>query len=103
RSLVTDVIDVTADFTIARQALWDVLLDPQSYPRMFTGIGSCERVERPDGAVVWQVRVGSADAGIQTHEFVLEIGRWYESFELRSRQLGSFASIRLRGDQQRTR
>lgn len=101
--MVTDVIDVTADFTIARQALWDVLLDPQSYPRMFTGIGSCERVERPDGAVVWQVRVGSADAGIQTHEFVLEIGRWYESFELRSRQLGSFAAIRLRGDQQRTR
>ncbi|WP_336082092.1 AMP-binding protein [Nocardia sp. SSK8] len=101
--MVTDVIDVTADFTIARQALWDVLLDPQSYPRMFTGIGSCERVERPDGAVVWQVRVGSAAAGIETHEFVLEIGRWYESFELRSRQLGSFAAIRLRGDQQRTR
>ncbi|MBW0271131.1 acyl-CoA synthetase [Nocardia sp. MH4] len=101
--MVTDVIDVSADFTIARQSLWDVLLDPQSYPRMFTGIGSCERVERPDGSVVWQVRVGSAAAGIQTHEFVLEIGRWYESFELRSSALGSFAAIRLRGDEQRTR
>ncbi|MFD3507812.1 AMP-binding protein [Nocardia sp. NPDC058666] len=101
--MVTDVIDVSADFTIARQALWDVLLDPQSYPRMFTGIGSCEPVERPDGAVHWQVRIGSAGAGIRTHEFVLVIGRWYESFELRSPLLGSFASVRLRGDQQRTR
>ncbi|MFC6010699.1 AMP-binding protein [Nocardia lasii] len=101
--MVTDVIDVSADFTIARQALWDVLLDPQSYPRMFTGIGSCEPVERPDGAVHWQVRVGSASAGIRTHEFVLVIGRWYESFELRSSELGSFAAVRLRGDQQRTR
>ncbi|MFE6921744.1 AMP-binding protein [Nocardia sp. NPDC057663] len=101
--MVTDVIDVTADFTIARQSLWDVLLDPQSYPRMFTGIGSCDRVERPDGSVVWQVRVGSAAAGIETHEFVLVIGRWYESFELRSPALGSFASVRLRGDEQRTR
>lgn len=70
---------------------------------MFTGIGSCEPVERPDGAVHWQVRVGSASGGIRTHEFVLVIGRWYESFELRSPVLGSFAAIRLRGDQQRTR
>ncbi|MFD6456090.1 AMP-binding protein, partial [Nocardia sp. NPDC060220] len=101
--MVNDVIDVSADFTIARQALWDVLLDPQSYPRMFTGIGSCEPVERPDGAVHWQVRVGSASGGIRTHEFILVIGRWYESFELRSPVLGSFAAIRLRGDQQRTR
>ncbi|TDP37919.1 AMP-binding protein [Nocardia ignorata] len=101
--MVTDVIDVSADFTIARQALWDVLLDPQSYPRMFTGIGACERIDHPDGAVVWQVRVGSVDTGIHTHEFVLGIGRWYESFELRSPALGSFASVRLRGDQQRTR
>ncbi|MGY0498663.1 AMP-binding protein [Nocardia sp. FBN12] len=101
--MVTDVIDVSADFTIARQALWDVLLDPQSYPRMFTGIGSCEPVERPDGAVHWQVRVGSASGGMRTHEFILVIGRWYESFELRSPVLGSFAAIRLRGDQERTR
>ncbi|MFE9786403.1 AMP-binding protein [Nocardia salmonicida] len=101
--MVTDVIDVSADFTIARQALWDVLLDPQSYPRMFTGIGSCEPVERPDGAVHWQVRIGSASGGIRTHEFILVIGRWYESFELRSPELGSFAAIRLRGDQERTR
>ncbi|WP_446222108.1 AMP-binding protein [Nocardia sp. IBHARD005] len=101
--MVNDVIDVSADFTIARQALWDVLLDPQSYPRMFTGIGSCEPVERPDGAVHWQVRIGSASGGIRIHEFILVIGRWYESFELRSPVLGSFAAIRLRGDQERTR
>ncbi|MEV0335129.1 AMP-binding protein [Nocardia sp. NPDC050717] len=101
--MVTDVIDVTADFTIARQALWNVLLDPQSYPRMFTGIGSCEQVEGPDGSVLWQVRVGSAAAGIECHDLILEIGRWYESFELRCSALGSFVAVRLRGDERRTR
>ncbi|WP_280308044.1 AMP-binding protein [Nocardia neocaledoniensis] len=101
--MVTDVIDVTADFTIARQALWNVLLDPQSYPRMFTGIGSCEQVEGPDGAVLWQVRVGSAAAGIESHDLILEIGRWYESFELRCSAVGSFVAVRLRGDERRTR
>ncbi|MFC4128005.1 AMP-binding protein [Nocardia rhizosphaerae] len=101
--MVTDVIDVTADFTIARQALWDVLLDPQSYPRMFTGIGGCDHVEGPDGSVIWQVRAGSAAAGIVEHDLVLEIGRWYESFELRCSALGSFVAVRLRGDERRTR
>ncbi|GGK33210.1 AMP-binding protein [Nocardia camponoti] len=101
--MVTDVIDVTAEFTIARQALWDVLLDPESYPRMFTGIGSCTRVEGTDGTVMWQVRAGSPATGVRDIELTLSVGRWYESFELRCSELGSYVAVRLRGDQDRTR
>lgn len=98
----SDVVDVTAEFAVARQALWEVLLDPQSYPRLWTGIGGCERVSGPEGDTVWQVRIGDAAAGVRTVALSVRIGRWYESFELNNAESGSFALIRLAGDQQRT-
>ncbi|MGW5309362.1 AMP-binding protein [Nocardia thailandica] len=101
--MVTDVIDVTADFPLRRQALWDVLLEPHTYPRIFTGIGSCDRFDRSDGAVLWHVRAGTAEAGIGTYDLVLNVGRWYESFELQCPGLGSFVAVRLHGDGERTR
>lgn len=45
--LVTDVIDVVADLPAARATVWDLLLDPQTYPRVFTGIGACSRLDLP--------------------------------------------------------
>ncbi|MEV6061568.1 AMP-binding protein [Nocardia asteroides] len=98
----SDVVDVTADFAVARQALWEILLDPQSYPRLWTGIGGCERVSGPEGDTIWQVRIGDAAAGVRTVALSVRIGRWYESFELNNAESGSFALIRLAGDQQRT-
>ncbi|MEU5409173.1 AMP-binding protein [Nocardia asteroides] len=98
----SDVVDVTAEFAVARQALWEVLLDPQSYPRLWTGIGGCERVSGPEGDTIWQVRIGDAAAGVRRVALSVRIGRWYESFELNNAESGSFALIRLAGDQQRT-
>ncbi|WP_062982437.1 AMP-binding protein [Nocardia anaemiae] len=101
--MVTDIIDVGAEFTIARQALWDLLLEPQTYPRLFAGIGGCERVESGTDNGILEVRVGTPESGIRTHQVRLRVCRWYESFELECLDTGSFASIRLRGDEQHTR
>ncbi len=103
RELVTDVIDVGADFPVARKALWDLFLEPQTYPRLFTGIGACELVEEsPDSRIV-RVRIGTAESGIRTHQLRLTVRRWYESFELQCPGTGSFVSVRLRGDEERTK
>jgi hypothetical protein len=101
--LVTDIIDVGAEFTIARQALWDLLLEPQTYPRLFAGIGGCERVESRTDDGILEVRVGTPESGIRTHQVRFRVCRWYESFELECLGTGSFASVRLRGDEKRTK
>lgn len=101
--LVTDVIDVVAEFPIARKTMWNLLLEAQTYPRMFTGIGACEQIQSADGNVVWQMRVGTYESGIRTHQIRVSVGRWYESFEMQYAALGSFASVRLHGDEERTK
>ncbi|MFC4374512.1 AMP-binding protein [Nocardia halotolerans] len=99
----SDVVDVTVDFSVPRRALWDVLLEPQSYPRLWTGIGGCEPLRDPDGATVWQVRIGDPAVGVRSCALVVTVGRWYESFELRNPESAGFALIRLTGDEERTR
>ncbi|WP_316574228.1 AMP-binding protein [Nocardia canadensis] len=98
----SDVVDVVVDFAVPRRPLWDVLLEPQSYPRLWTGIGGCERILHPDGGTVWQVRIGDAALGVRTVGLALTIGRWYESFELHNPETGSFAMVRLTGAEDRT-
>ncbi|MFD3745353.1 AMP-binding protein [Nocardia sp. NPDC058633] len=99
----SDVVDVSVEFSVSRRALWDVLLEPQSYPRLWAGIGGCDRLLGPDGSTVWQVRIGDRAVGVRRTGLVVTIGRWYESFELHNPESGSFAMIRLTGDEQRTR
>ncbi|MEV6220184.1 AMP-binding protein [Nocardia fluminea] len=99
----SDVVDVSVEFSIPRRALWDVLLEPQSYPRLWAGIGGCDRLIGPDGSTVWEVRIGDRGAGVRRTGLALTIGRWYESFELHNPESGSFAMVRLTGDEQRTR
>ncbi|MFF3228319.1 AMP-binding protein [Nocardia suismassiliense] len=101
--MVTDVIDVSADFAVARKALWDLLLEPQTYPRLFAGIGACELVETGPDSRIAQVRIGTAESGIRTHQLRLTVWRWYESFELQCPGTGSFVSVKLQGDQERTK
>ncbi|WP_328402524.1 AMP-binding protein [Nocardia sp. NBC_00403] len=101
--MITDVIDVVAEFAIARKAVWDLLLDPQTYPRIFEGVGACEPLETVAGHPVLLVRVGSAEAGIRSHTMQLIVGQELESFELRFPMLGSFASVRLRDEHGQSR
>lgn len=101
--MVTDVIDVVADFAIDRKAVSDLLLDAQTYPRLFPGIGACDPLESVDGDPVVRFRVGTPGSGIRTHVVRMSSGRGGDHLELHCPAQGSFASIRLAGDPGRTR
>ncbi|MEU1432280.1 AMP-binding protein [Nocardia sp. NPDC005746] len=101
--MVTDVIDAVAEFAIDRQSLWDVLIDPQTYPRLFPGIGACEPVDTVDAHPAWNLRVGGAGTEIRVVRIHMHITRAGEGFELHYSEHGSFATIRLRGDAGHTR
>ncbi len=70
---------------------------------MFAGIGAAERLDVPDRNPLLELRVGTPDTGIRIHQIRVTIGRWYESMELHSPMQGSFASVRLSGEGERTR
>ncbi|MEU1981618.1 AMP-binding protein [Nocardia sp. NPDC019395] len=101
--MVTDVIDVVADLPAARAAVWDLLLDPQTYPRVFTGIGACARLDIPGEQPVFEFRIGTPGAGIRILRVRVVAGRWYESVELHAPEIGSFAALRLTGEGDRCR
>lgn len=100
--LVTDVIDVVTELPAARGAVWDLLLDPQTYPRVFTGIGACSRLDLPGAQQVFEFRIGTPKAGIRVLRVRVVPGRWYESVELHAPEIGSFATLRLRGEGDRS-
>ncbi|NNH68429.1 AMP-binding protein [Nocardia uniformis] len=101
--MVTDVIDVVAEVAVSRRALWTLLLDPQTYPRVYPGVGGCEPLESVDGSSVVRFRVGNPTVGIGTVDIRLMVGRWFERLELQCAGRESFASIRLSGEGERTR
>ncbi|MEV0296892.1 AMP-binding protein [Nocardia sp. NPDC050710] len=101
--MVTDVIDVVAEFAIPRPAVWALLLEPQTYPRVFPGIGACEPLESVDGHAMLRFRVGTAELGIRSHTVRLVVGRVRDGFELQCPAVGSFASVRVLGDDKHTR
>ncbi|MFI5779151.1 AMP-binding protein [Nocardia sp. NPDC051570] len=100
--MVTDVVDAITELPIARKAIWDLLIDPQTYPRMFPGIGACEQLDCEGGPPTLRFRVGSG-AEIRTIDVRLVLGRTGDSLELQGLVQGSFASIRLRGEGDGTR
>ncbi|MGW4244089.1 AMP-binding protein [Nocardia sp. NPDC004722] len=101
--MVTDVIDAVAEFATARKAIWDVLLDPQTYPRLFSGIGACEQLDTVDTHPTLTLRVGGIGIPVQPLRVQLHLTKPGEGFELHCPDHGSFVAIRLRGDQDRTR
>ncbi|WP_330183064.1 AMP-binding protein [Nocardia sp. NBC_01503] len=101
--MVTDVIDAIAELAISRQSLWDVLVEPQSYPRLFRGIGACEERDAADEFPTLNLRVGGAGIEVRSLTVQLRIGREYESLELHCAGTGSFAAIRLRESGDKTR
>ncbi|MFF0611057.1 AMP-binding protein [Nocardia tengchongensis] len=101
--MVTDVIDAVADFAIDRQAIWDVLIEPQTYPRLFPGIGQCEPLDTVDAHPTLNMRVGGNGVETRVVRVQLHITRPGEGFELHCPEHGSFATVRLHGDPERTR
>jgi acyl-CoA synthetase (AMP-forming)/AMP-acid ligase II len=102
RELVTDVIDMVAEIPAARAAVWELLLDPQTYPRVFTGIGACSRLDLPGAEPVFEFRLGTPAAGIRVLRVRVVTGRWYESLELHAPEIGSFAALRMYGEGDRS-
>lgn len=101
--MVTDVIDAVAEFAIARKAIWDALIEPQTYPRLFPGIGACEQLDTVDTHPTLNMRVGGHGIEVHVVRVQLHITRAGESFELHTPERGSFAVVRLRGDGGHTR
>ncbi|MFC3960828.1 AMP-binding protein [Nocardia jiangsuensis] len=101
--MVTDVIDVVAEFPVDRKALSDLLRIPDTYPRLFPGIGACDPLETVEGDPVVRFRVGTPATEIRTHVVRMTSARDGDSIELHCPAQGSFTSIRLEGDQNRTR
>ncbi|WP_083874290.1 AMP-binding protein [Nocardia paucivorans] len=98
QQLVTDLIDVQVHLPVARGAVWDLLLDPQTYPRVFPGIGAGVQSTRPGRQAMFEFRIGTPDVGIRTVTVQVVAGRWYESLDLQCPGLGCFVSLRLRGE-----
>ncbi len=101
--LVTDVVETAVDLAVARKALWDLLLDPETYPRMFPGIGACEQLDSDGGGPVLRMRLGGTDDEIHLIDVHLIPGKAPEFLELQCPGRGSFAVVRLRGDDEQTR
>lgn len=101
--MVTDVIDVVAEFPVDRKAVSDLLRIPDTYPRLFPGIGACDPLESVEGDPVIRFRVGTPAAEIRTHVVRMSTTRDGAGIELHCPAQGSFTSIRLEGDQRRTR
>ncbi|MBB5914960.1 acyl-CoA synthetase (AMP-forming)/AMP-acid ligase II [Nocardia transvalensis] len=101
--MVTDVVEAATELTVARKALWDLLVDPDTYPRVFPGIGACEHLGADGGPPLVRMRLGGGAGDIHTVDVRLVPGRPGELLELQCPGQGSFASVRLRGDAERTR
>jgi len=100
--VVTEIVDVSADLAIDPRALWGLLVDPETYPRLFPGIGACEPYEIVDGPPAWQMRIGGAETEIRTLEIRLIENRELNTLELQCPAMSSFAAIRLLGAADRT-
>ncbi|WP_342228438.1 SRPBCC family protein [Nocardia wallacei] len=96
--MVTDIVEAAAELSADRRALWDLLLDPETYPRLFPGIGACEQFDTDEGPALLRMRLGGDTGEIRTIDVHLIPGRTHEFLELQCPTQGCFAAIRLRGD-----
>ena len=94
--MVTEIVDASADLAIPPRVLWKSLADPETYPRLFPGIGACDPVETIDGPPSWRMRVGSADTEIRVLDVRLVLNREAHTVELQCPAQRSFVAIRLR-------
>ena len=93
--MTIQVFDTAVELPVGRSAVWELLVDPQLYPRMFTGIGTCERVETIAGTPVWRLRIGAAGTEIRTISLTMRIVRPGHDADLSCPVTGSFAAVRL--------
>ncbi len=96
--VVTEIVDVRTDLAVDPRALWDLLIDPRIYSRVFPGIGACDALETLDETPTWRMRIGGADADVRILDIRVIAHRETGSLELQYTEKRSFAVIHLRGD-----
>ncbi|MEV6276639.1 AMP-binding protein [Nocardia sp. NPDC051832] len=94
--MVAEIVEVVDDLPLARQVVWDILIQPENYARLFTGIGGMEQLEQDDSHWRAAFRAGSPAFGIETVDVQLTVGQWYERMELSAPKVGALAAIRLK-------
>ncbi|MGW4773090.1 AMP-binding protein [Nocardia sp. NPDC004278] len=94
--MAIDVIDAAVELPAARNTVWDLLTDPQSYSRVFTGIGACDQLGIIADRPLWQFRIGTRDTGIHTLAVTLVAERGRKTIGLHCAATGSFVVMRLR-------
>lgn len=103
--MVTQIVEFVQDVPMSRRAVWEVLTDSATYPRLLRGVGQCEYLEGdgPGQPALLRVRIGNPRIGIRCLEVRLIIRTRHDTFELYCAELGSFATIRLRAREEHTR
>ncbi|WP_054811850.1 AMP-binding protein [Nocardia arizonensis] len=101
--MISEIIEVVEEYLIPRHLIWDVLVDPQMYPRLFRGVGACMQVGLVDGHPMLDFLVGTPSIGIGSLRTHLTIARKYEAFDLQCTDSGSLVSVRIRADGARTK
>ncbi|WP_306355839.1 MULTISPECIES: AMP-binding protein [unclassified Nocardia] len=93
--MVAEIVEVVHTLPLARQLVWNILIQPESYARLFNGVGGLEPLERDESYWRAAFRVGTPEVGIETVEVKLAIRQWYDRLELSAPQVGALATIRL--------
>jgi acyl-CoA synthetase (AMP-forming)/AMP-acid ligase II/carbon monoxide dehydrogenase subunit G len=97
-----DVLAFDATLAHPCQAVWELLREPELYPRFFTGVGSCEL--DADLAQRFQVRLTTPRGMFATHRMVQTLRDTVMETRLEAAQAtGCFASVRLAVDGDGTR
>src|SRR5262245_28613537 len=101
--MVGELVESVQDLPIPFESVWDALIEPDTYARLFDGIGGCDRQQTADDRSVSLYRIGTEHAGIATVPVRMIPGRRRDTLELYSPTLGSLVLIRLRRRDEGTR
>ncbi|MEU6558633.1 hypothetical protein [Nocardia nova] len=99
----TDVVEAVAEVSGHRPEVWDLLISPGTYTRLFTGISSCECLADDGDSKLLRFGLCSARTGPRSVSAHITIGRYGRSFELNSPSSGFFANVRLHTVRDHTR
>ncbi|MEV5651044.1 hypothetical protein AB0L57_22560 [Nocardia sp. NPDC052254] len=99
----TDVVEAAAEISGHRPEVWDLLISPGTYTRLFTGVASCECLADDGESKLLRFGLQSARTGPRSVSAHITIGRHGRSFELHSPSSGLLANVRLHTVCDRTR
>ncbi|MEU6558640.1 AMP-binding protein [Nocardia nova] len=94
--MVGELVESVQDLPVPVESVWDALTEPDTYARLFDGIGGCDRQQTADDRSVSLYRIGTEHSGIATVPVRMIPGRRRDTLELYCPPLGSLVLIRLR-------